>query len=148
MKSWMAHQILCKLQGFEQWVTQRKEKAYFIVIFLLASNHSFIHLSVMNEFLIYAKPLIVTMNKCRLNLFRIVERPMFTHWGYNVCFTLRQENHLVQIYLYHLSCVLESPKNFKTQVANSRPAGRIRSSTLLYPSWHLVSTQWQRQALA
>ena len=29
------------------------------------------------------------------------------------------------------------------QVANTRPVGGIRPSTLFYPAWHLVSTSWQ-----
>ena len=32
-------------------------------------------------------------------------------------------------------------KTCKSQVANTRPEGRIRPSTLFYPAWHLVSTR-------
>ena len=34
----------------------------------------------------------------------------------------------------------------KAQVANTRPVGQTLPSTLFYPVWHLVSTQWQHQA--
>ena len=36
---------------------------------------------------------------------------------------------------------------YKTQVTNTRPAGRIQPSTFFYPARHLISTQWQRGAL-
>ena len=36
----------------------------------------------------------------------------------------------------------------RAQVANTRPVGQIRPSSLFYPPWHLVSTWWQHRALA
>ena len=38
--------------------------------------------------------------------------------------------------------------HIKAQVANTRPTGRIRPSTLFYPARHLISTQRQHRALA
>lgn len=92
-------------------VTQSKGQPYFSVIFLLASDHSFIQSLIMSEFLIYARPLITAINKYRLNLFKMVKRPMhFLSLWVQCVFTLGRENYCVQIYLCHLGCILESTR--------------------------------------
>ena len=93
--------------------TQSKGQAYFSVIFLWASDQSFIYSLIMNEFLICARPLITAINKYRLNLFEMVKRPMYFHslWVQRM-FTLGQENDCVQIYLCHLAAYYSHSGNF------------------------------------
>lgn len=85
-------------------VTQSKGQAYFFVVFLLASDLSFIYSLIMNEFLICARLLITAVNKYTLNLFKLVKRPVYLHSLWAQCvFILGQENYCVQISLCHLA---------------------------------------------
>ena len=93
--------------------TQSKGQAYFSVIFLRASDQSFIYSLIMNEFLICARPLITAINKYRLNLFELVKRPMYFHSLWVQCmFTLGQENDCAQIYFCHLAAYYNHSGNF------------------------------------
>ena len=115
MTSRVNHQVLLQILGVSssELATQSKGQAYFSVIFLRASDQSFIYSLIMNEFLICARPLITAINKYRLNLFELVKRPMYFHSLWVQCmFTLGQENDCAQIYLCHLAAYYNHSGNF------------------------------------
>ena len=57
----------------------------------------------MTEFLICARPLIITVSKYRLTLFKMVKKPV--HFVGVMCVYSWQENYCVQNYLCYLGCI-------------------------------------------
>ena len=109
----------------------------------------------LNLLILAPKPLLCSVNPMSFNILSLITyNAASAHLSYFLCLAWRKLSFMQDSSWKITGKDSDLPglsqKHTRSQVANTRPSGRIWPwpSTSFYPIQHLISTQWQRWALA